>query len=479
MTYTPQVPGASAARRALDALSHMPTWLTAPADADRISAVLRESVPELADGSLSLARCEPRLRLKADQPAWAVSYELELVDDTGRTTSAKVAGSFARPAAGASGTGEAAGSLADGWRGRFPELGLELKLEGTEDKGLPALEQLTDPEQARVLIEEAIRVSHPDTRVRSCRPDVRRYKPGSRCTVLYELELEPGSSGPRAVVAKTYRGDKGRNAYEGMRALWLAEVNSRGNVRLAEPLAYLPDLRVLVQAVVPEETTLKDRLRQLAVDDGGSVPVALGADVAKAAIGLADVHGSGVVHGETVTWKDELADVGELLDRLRPSLPDAVDAITPLLDALEKEESQTGPEPSVPTHRSFRPAQVLISGEEISFIDFDGLCMAEAALDVAMFRAALRDAGTRGTDKSAAFGPGDLERGLGMLDALSDTFLSAYVDRANVSPARVVLWESLDLLTSTLHCWTKVKPDRLGTRIAVLERHLATTGLAA
>ena len=473
MTHATQ---GSVARRALDALARMPAWLTAAAEPDRISTLLASAVPELANGSLTLVGCEPRLRLKSDQPAWAVSYELELVDGGGREQTAKVAGSFSRPSEPAE-PSSAEGSLAEGWRGSFPELGLDLELKGSEDKALPALEQLTDPERARRLLEDAIRVNHPDTRVRSCRPDVRRYKPGSRCTVFYELDLEPGSTGPGAVVAKTYRGDKGRNAFEGMRALWLADVNPRGNVRLAEPLAYLSDLRVLVQSVVPEETTLKERVREVFATGSEQALESLHAELAKAAAGLADVHACGVVHGETVTWKHELADVTELLDRLRPSLPDVVDSITPLLDLLEKEESQTVAQPVVPTHRSFRPAQVLIAQGRISFIDFDGLCMAEPALDVAMFRAALRDAGTRGTDKSAAFGPADVERGLAMLDAACDAFLSAYLQQAPVSPARVALWESLDLITTTLHCWTKVKPERLDTRTAVLDRHLTTSGL--
>lgn len=470
-------PNGSPARRALDALGRMPAWLTAAAEPDRISALLNPAIPELASGCLTLAACEPRLRLKADQPAWAVSYELELVDGSGQGRTKKVAGSFSRPPEPA-GPSSAQGSLAEGWRGRFPELGIDLELKGSEDKALPARDDLTDPERARRLLEDAIQVNHPDTRIRSCRPDVRRYKPGSRCTVLYELDLEPGSTGPGAVVAKTYRGDKGCNAFQGMRSLWLADVNYRGNVGLAEPLAYLPDLRVLVQSVVPEEITLKELVREVFATGSEQALEGLHAQLAKAAVGLADVHTSGVVHGETVTWKDELADVAELLDRLRPSLPEVVDSITPLLDTLEKEESQAGAEPAVPTHRSFRPAQVLIAQGKISFIDFDGLCMAEPALDVAMFRAALRDAGTRGKDKSAAFGPAEVERGLAMLDAACDAFLSAYLEHAPVSPARVALWESLDLVTTTLHCWTKVKPERLDTRIAVLDRHLTTSGLA-
>jgi hypothetical protein len=94
---------------------------------------------------------------------------------------------------------------------------------------LPALPILTDAEQARTLLERSIRAGGPayqDIRMRSCAPNVVRYKPGSRCTILYGLEYPDGGAAqrnsPDLVVAKTYRGDKGCNAYEGMRALWEA-----------------------------------------------------------------------------------------------------------------------------------------------------------------------------------------------------------------------------------------------------------------
>ena len=63
------------------------------------------------------------------------------------------------------------------------------------------------------------------------------------------------------MVAKTYRGEKGANAFAGMQALWDAEVASGAVVSLAEPIAYRHDLRLLVQGPVEEERTLKDLVR--------------------------------------------------------------------------------------------------------------------------------------------------------------------------------------------------------------------------
>src|SRR5690606_41329562 len=69
--------------------------------------------------------------------------------------------------------------------------------------------------------------------------------------LLYHLEYPPEAAQergwPAVVVAKTYRGDKGQNAYDAMRALWRSPLGTSPTVRIAEPLAYLPELSVLVQ----------------------------------------------------------------------------------------------------------------------------------------------------------------------------------------------------------------------------------------
>ena len=54
-------------------------------------------------------------------------------------------------------------------------------------------------------------------------------------------------------MAKTYRGDKGRVAWDGMRAVWDTPLARGGPVGVAEPLAFLPDIKVLVQGGVPQD----------------------------------------------------------------------------------------------------------------------------------------------------------------------------------------------------------------------------------
>lgn len=457
----------------LERLAHMPAWLLAGADGERVGATLRATTPELADGEWALTACEPKLRLKAGD-SWMAAYRLRLVDPHGDERVVRVVGTY-RPGAGDSERpAEVVGSIGTPeWRATMPALGLDLRTEQA-DEGLPALPELTDAERARALISATMR--GPDAvRIERCEPEVMRYKPGSRCTVRYHLEYEPGSEGPHMVVAKTYRGDKGANAYRGMAALADAGIPP-STVALAEPLAYLPGLRVLLQGPVDEQETLKALVKRTVAEGGPAAFERLREEVAKAASGLVAVHSSGIAHGETVTWEHERDDVADLAERVAAAVPELDGVGRPYLDALSTMADAHPSDPPGPAHRSFRPAQVLLADGGISFIDFDGLCTAEPAIDVALFRVSLRDAGMRVPD-AAGGGTATADR-LEALDAVCDHFLDRYRAERPVSMARVALWEGLYLLTSVLHCWTKIKPAVLTGRMATLERYLAASAAA-
>lgn len=454
----------------LERLAHMPAWLLTGADGDRVGATLRAGVPELAGGEWTLTACEPKLRLKAGD-SWTAAYRLHLVDPHGVERVVRVVGTY-RPGAG---HGElpavVVGSLGTPeWRATLPALGLELRAEQA-DEGLPALPELTDAERARTLIGASLRGRH-DIRIERCEPEVMRYKPGSRCTLRYHLEYEPGCEGPHMVVAKTYRGDKGANAYRGMTALADAGIPP-STVALAEPLAYLPDLRVLLQGPVDEQETLKALVKRTVADGSPAAFDRLREEVSKAAAGLAAVHSSGIDHGETVTWEDERDDVADLAERVAAAVPELEGVGRAHLGALSTLAGAHPADPPGPAHRSFRPAQVLLADGRISFIDFDGLCTAEPAIDVALFRVSLRDAGMRVPD--AAGGEAATADRLEALEVVCDHFLDRYRAERGVSVARVALWEGLYLLTSVLHCWTKIKPAVLTGRVATLERYLVAS----
>ncbi len=462
----------------LDLLATPPAWLGAVGEPERVRASLEQHDPELAAGALAIRRLEvKRLRLKSGQAGWVGQYELDL-DGQGGARTVMLAARLHPPGMGEPERAAPTARIGEpGWRIYLPDLRLELQTQPA-DPALPALPLLTDVGRARELLQEGIRAGSPayhDLRIASCAIKALRYKPGSRATAVYRLAYAPEDAGrgwPAIVVAKTYSGGKGQNAYDGMRALWASPLARGDVVAIAEPLAYLPELKLLVQGPIAEERTLEDLIRAALRSGAPEELAALDSAMRAAAAGLAALHGSGVEYGETITWEDELAEVREVLARLAVPLPQLADAVEPLLVRLEALAAVTPPDPALPSHRAFRPAQVLLAGAGVGFIDFDGFGRAEPALDLSRF---LRKTRALGHDALKARGLDDNEA-LARVAAINDAFLVEYERHRRVARRRIALWETLDLLTLVLYCWTKIEPERLGASMLLLKRHLVTSG---
>jgi hypothetical protein len=459
-----------------------PEWLGPAGHPEPVRAALERHTPEFASGALEIRDLAvKRMRLKKGQDGWTGQYEVTAGAPGAEPHAVMLFARLIPPGLPEPKFTGASGAFGDpAWRCYLPELRLELQAQPA-DPALPALPLLTDPAEARVLLERGIRACSPayaDISIQSCAIKHLRYKPGSRATVVYDLQYAPEHAGrawPPIVVAKTYSGSKGQNAYDGMAALWASPLAQADRVTIAEPLAYLPELKVLVQGPIYEEQTLEDLLKSAV---NAATPEALGQldeYMLKTAAGLAALHQSGVTYGETISWEDELAEVREVIERLAGMIPQLADAAEPLLQHLEALAAEIPADPALPAHRAFRPAQVLIHKGAIGFIDFDGFGQSEPALDLSRFLRKTRALGLDAakTDPNSAAG---VER-LAQMEAICESFLRAYEARQPISRQRIALWEALDLLTLVLYCWTKIEPERLKANMLLLERHLRVSGL--
>ena len=461
-------------------LTDMPDWLHAIARPEHLRPAMERSIAEFASGAMALEHVRPR-RSRLENGVFEGMFELSVQGPGGarRVVCLRGAADPRRPAR-VDDISPGVPFGEDGWRCAVPELRLVLET-APADTALPALAILTDPSRARALLEDGIRTGSPayaDIRIKGCTPKVTRYNPGSRCTVVYRLEYGPEAEGkdwPEVVVAKTHWGDKGRIAYQGMRALWDSELRWSTAVTIAEPLGFLPEPRVLIQAAVPATLRLSDLLECVLLGGTGKGIEDLRDLLAKTARGLAALHGCGA-HGRIFGWKQEMAEVREKVVHLAEWRPGLEGALEPSLAHLESLEASHPPQRPVPSHRSFRPAQVLLHDGHIAFIDFDGFCEAEPAMDLALFRASLKQSVMR--LGSRAEGPEPSLDILSELDGLCDLFLDQYERMAVVSRERVALWETLYLLESVLNSWIKLEPERLESRMAILERHVRQSRLS-
>jgi hypothetical protein len=470
----------------LQVFRNLPHWMTVARDPERIRAVLSQVIPEFRSDQLILHECDSNyIRYKAEN--WTGFYELT-VSKPGETSTSKIdlQGVIYPPGVISNNPLLVENPLGSkDWHAVIPALNLELWTKQPEAV-LSALEMLTDPEQSRQYLMDRIRAGSPayrDLKIESCHPLVARYKPGSRCTIVYRLDYLPNAESrhwPDLVVAKTYRKEKGRNAYETMLALWNSPLGSSRVVKIAEPLAYDPELRVMIQGPIHQEKTLKD-LTVSAVRAGTAEAFGELTDaVRKTATGLAELHRSNVTLDTVYGWENDMAEVREFIERLSVSLPELGPAGYAFVEKLGSLEASSQPDPLVPSHGTFRPAQVLMDHGEIGFIDFDSCCMAEPAKDLGLFLCAFLRAGMATVDfDDIEVNPETVDDATRLarferLISISETFLDEYeVHCGPVNRQRVALFEALEIFTLILHAWMKVKVRELSDIMYLFEHFLA------
>jgi hypothetical protein len=456
----------------LQMFSYIPEWLSAIADADFVADALRSS-PAFALSTLKLEAVEiSRLRLKKKR--WSGLYLLTVTNQASIRRHVALRGTLI-PSPGAEPEGHLNG---DTWRGFVP--GVRLAFEPQPpDEALSELDPLTDPTQAADLLERVLRDGSPvyeSLRFDSCHPKVLRYKPGSRATILYHLAYEPPDQDrgwPDRVIVKTYRDLRGATAYEGMRALWESPLLNHGRLKLAEPLAFNRDLRLLVQGYIPNTGTLRELTREARRASSLERAAELDDYVRKTGAALAALHSSGVKNGTALDFDHEFEELGEDLDELLQAAPQLQGAADRLLVSLRDLTKRFPIDPPVSSHGAFRPDQVLVSDGEIGFVDFDGLCQAEPAFDVAEFVGKLRSVSlTVGKGEDDVVDDAQLPALLARADQLSDLFLAEYERYRPLSRDRVAMWEALSLLKRLVDGWAKVKPARLRVNIMLMRRFL-------
>ncbi|HET6562654.1 MAG TPA: phosphotransferase [Marmoricola sp.] len=476
------LPGLDAAEVAqgLDRLSRPPDWLTAIEDPQRLRDDLESSVPELASGAVRLVSCKFK-RAYVDGPGWQTLCRLMVEDATGATPrQVDVHGYLAAPGVDVPPTAADSYRFGADHRYSLPDPRPVLD-ERPPDDGLPALAVLADRETARSVLERALRTSRADLadlQLAGCTPTVMRHREGRRCTIRYELDYRPELRQPHwplSIVAKLYGGEEARTTYTGMTALWDSPLRRSSTVRIAEPLALVPELDVMVQSTLPGDHTLKDEIRT-AFAAGLDAGIATLADpVRRAGRGLAELHGSQALSGSTVTWTSRVAALRDAVDQLDAAVPSFAGALHPLIRTLEVAAANVPAQPLVATHGSFRPAQILLDNGNLGFLDFDGCCQAEPGVDLALFRTTLCDLSLRALTLDDRRPLTDAEGRAAMdgLDGLCATFLSGYQEVCEIAPDRLALWDALTSAKDIVDCWRKIKFEHLERRLAFIRRRLA------
>jgi hypothetical protein len=274
-------------------------------------------------------------------------------------------------------------------RERAADVALIDPLGVTNDPAMSTLAAALDPAEVRRRFRGRLRRLTGEnglTHLRTIR--VTRYKPGRRCVIEYELEVERPDAAPEIVtlIGKVRRLRSGKSGYRLLSALWEAGfgADSADGITVAEPIGAVPEFRMWLQRKVQGQVAT-----DLLAEPGGED---LARRIAEAAH---KVHRAGVLAKRRHTMHDELCILHERLPSVARSEPQWAGRIERLLDACDRLGAGTlKPEPCG-IHRDFYADQVIVAGPRLCLIDFDLYCEGDPALDIGNFLGHIREQSLR------------------------------------------------------------------------------------
>jgi hypothetical protein len=255
-----------------------------------------------------------------------------------------------------------------------------------DDPRLPWLADAAEP----VGMQQRFAALLTDTPIEACTVTPVRYRAGVRCVFRYDIQtaaskqvlfgklLGEGGEQLLATVSALHSASRGVNAP----TLNAAHGSAQPMPRIPPPLAYWPDIHMLIQPEVAGGAELND----LAFDP--SQDAATRARwLHEAGARLAGLHAA-QVDGPPRTLED---DVNELREYIAPMAQPDPELARRYEAAVARIAAALGdaPSPGTATHGAFRTDQYMIEGDELVMIDLDGFCWAEPERDLGNFLAYL------------------------------------------------------------------------------------------
>ncbi len=233
-----------------------------------------------------------------------------------------------------------------------------------------------------------------------------KYKPRRRCVIAYEF------SGLQ-IIGKLFRDERGARLFAIQQTLWRGGfgLDADDRITVAEPLAYVPELRMFAQERAPGRT-----LDESLTDPDFSGLVRLSASA------LAKLHTTRAVPEAVYPLSAELANLEHWAAELAAWRPERAPDFARQLDGLRALASALPPADPGPAHRDFYYSQLLFDGRRVTLIDLDMFARADQAIDVANFTAHLQFLAMQRLDDPRA------------LDGAAALFVAEYVRRRGRTP---------------------------------------------
>jgi len=266
------------------------------------------------------------------------------------------------------------------------------------DPELPTLALALNPTEAKHELKRGLPRLSGDGVLRVKAIRVTRHKPGRRCVVEYQVEVQSSKQSVKDVmiIGKLRARRFGAESLRLLERLWNSgfDSESRDGISVPEPLGLISRFQMWFQRKVPGEIATE----QLASPGG----IALAGRIAEAAHKL---HQHEIPNERSHTMLDELKILNECLQKVAALRPEWEKRLRRLMAECERFGASI-PEPRpCGIHRDFYAAQVIVDPTaqsiippqppRIYLIDFDLYCLGDPGLDIGNFIGHMTEWGLR------------------------------------------------------------------------------------
>ena len=246
------------------------------------------------------------------------------------------------------------------------------------DDAMPWLSDALDPAIARETLDRRVEWEGQSAHVSKVRSaKLVRHKPGRRCVIAYDLEVERnGSTFCETLIGKSRARGIDRATYEILRALRESGFSESDSDGIA----------------VPEPRGKVSQFNMWLSSKAGGVPATsfvFGSNATQFAERVADaahkLHASSVTPDRVHAMTDELRILEQRLHDASQRRPDLAERIEDLGIACRRLATGVVSDEISPIHRDFYGDQLLMDGDRTWILDLDLFCMGDPALDIGNF----------------------------------------------------------------------------------------------
>jgi len=241
---------------------------------------------------------------------------------------------------------------------------------------LYTLDAALDRDHMRRVLTPIVEARHAKpVRIESLGVEILRRR-NQRCVVRYQMQLANGVPGPLEpfnLIGKVFKESRGEPVFNDMQKLWSCGFR-RGKsaaVSMPEPLAFIPDLCLLIQEEVPGPA-IKDALR---LDPSPRY-------MRQLAQVLIKLHTCGFVPGAPFRMRDHLLRCHPKYQVLELACPDLEGDIEYIVQSALAVEGRLSDDIFTAIHGDFHMGQIHVEGEHAYLIDFDALSYGDPAADL-------------------------------------------------------------------------------------------------